>query len=88
MRSKTYIQARDRFEHDRRRYETACANERVATTDQERVKAAAERRLYRYTMDRAADDLRLAERADKTLCEMEAEIEAIRQREMREEQAR
>jgi hypothetical protein len=88
MRSKTYIRARDRFENDRMRYETACSNERVATTEQERAKAAAERRLYRYAMDRAAEDLRLAERADKTLCEMEAEIEAIRQRETSKEQTR
>lgn len=85
MRSKTYMQARHRFEHDRMRYETACSNERVATSAEERAKAAAEVRLYRYAMDRAAEDLRLAERADKTLCEMESEIEAIRQREIKEQ---
>ena len=87
MRSKAYRQARHYFDYYRMRYEGACSNERVATTDQERAKAAAERRLYRYAMDRAEEDLQAAERADKTLCEMEAEIEAIRQRE-REEQTR
>lgn len=56
-----YLQARHRFEHDRMRYETACSNERIATNEQERAKAAAERRIYRYAMDGSAEDLRRAE---------------------------